>query len=44
MTEEPRSIVCDTGPIIHLDELGCLDFLADFDKILLALSVDVDKE
>lgn len=39
MTEETRSIVCDTGPIIHLDELGCLDLLPDFNKILLSLSV-----
>ncbi len=39
MTEDARSIVCDTGPIIHLDELGCLDLLADFEQILLSLSV-----
>ena len=39
MTEKARSVVCDTGPIIHLDELGCLDLLSDFEKILLALSV-----
>lgn len=39
MIEDARSIVCDTGPIIHLDELGCLDLLADFEKILLSLSV-----
>lgn len=39
MTEDARSIICDTGPIIHLDELGCLDLLADFEKILLPLSV-----
>ena len=28
-------VVCDAGPIIHLDELGCLDLLADFNAILL---------
>lgn len=39
MIEETSSIVCDTGPVIHLDELGCLDLLTDFDKILLSLSV-----
>lgn len=39
MIEETRDIVCDTGPIIHLDELGCLDLLADFKEILLTVSV-----
>lgn len=39
MTEETRDVVCDTGPIIHLDELSCLDLLADFKEILLPLSV-----
>jgi len=39
MTEEARDIVCDTGPIIHLDELGCLDLLTDFQKIILSVSV-----
>jgi predicted nucleic acid-binding protein len=23
-------VVCDAGPILHLDELGCLDLLGDF--------------
>jgi predicted nucleic acid-binding protein len=32
-------IVSDAGPIIHLDELGCLDLLADFKDILLPVSV-----
>ena len=32
-------IVCDAGPIIHLDELGCLDILADFKEIILPFSV-----
>jgi predicted nucleic acid-binding protein len=27
--------VSDAGPPIHLDELGCLDLLADFGKVLL---------
>jgi hypothetical protein len=39
MIEEATDIVCDTGPIIHLDELGCLDLLADFKEILLTVSV-----
>jgi hypothetical protein len=33
---ERRSIViCDAGPLIHLDELGCLDLLADFRDVLV---------
>jgi predicted nucleic acid-binding protein len=39
MIEDATDIVCDTGPIIHLDELGCLDLLADFKEILLTVSV-----
>ena len=31
----PTRVVCDAGPIIHLDELNCLDLLADFDPILV---------
>lgn len=27
--------VCDAGPLIHLDEIGCLDLLHDFDSILI---------
>lgn len=29
----PVQVICDAGPIIHLDELNCLDLLADFDPI-----------
>jgi predicted nucleic acid-binding protein len=29
------SIVCDAGPLIHLDELGCLSLLNDFNQILV---------
>jgi predicted nucleic acid-binding protein len=39
MSEAVADVVCDTGPIIHLDELGCLDLLADFREILLPVSV-----
>jgi predicted nucleic acid-binding protein len=28
-------VVCDAGPLIHLDELGALDLLADFPAILV---------
>ncbi len=28
-------VVCDAGPIIHLDELGCIDLLADFVEVLI---------
>jgi hypothetical protein len=27
-----RTVVCDAGPLIHLDELGCLGLLADFSE------------
>ena len=30
-----HTVVCDAGPAIHLDELGCLDLLQDFKEILL---------
>jgi len=33
------SVVCDAGPIIHLDELGCLFLLNDFDQVLIASQV-----
>ena len=39
MNEAVRDIVCDTGPLIHLDELGCLDLLADFKNVVLSGSV-----
>jgi predicted nucleic acid-binding protein len=30
-----RVVVCDAGPLIHLDELGCLFLLANFSEILV---------
>jgi predicted nucleic acid-binding protein len=32
--EARASVVCDAGPLIHLDEMGCLDLLADFEQVL----------
>jgi predicted nucleic acid-binding protein len=28
------SVICDAGPIIHLDELDCLDLLSDFTQVI----------
>lgn len=39
-TDSPIEMVaCDTGPLIHLDELGCLALLSDFARVLLPESV-----
>jgi predicted nucleic acid-binding protein len=32
-------VVCDAGPPIHLDEVGCLDLLADFRAVLIPEAV-----
>ena len=37
--EPSISVVCDAGPAIHLDELGCIDLLKDFQKVLLPSTV-----
>ena len=39
MTKSPLKIVCDAGPIIHLDELDCLHLLNDFQEILIGPTV-----
>lgn len=33
--EPSATIVADAGPLIHLDELSCLDLLADFAAVLV---------
>ena len=39
-TETPiHTLVCDAGPLIHLDELNCLTLLSDFSRVLLPGSV-----
>lgn len=35
MSEPVWGVVCDAGPLIHLDELGSLSLLADFAHILV---------
>ena len=39
-----QSVVCDAGPIIHLDELGCLDLLSDFAPVLVPDTVRRETE
>ena len=38
-TEPPPGVVCDAGPLIHLDELDSLDLLCDFASVLVPRSV-----
>jgi len=33
MNRPVPDVVCDAGPLIHLDELGCLGLLADFHTV-----------
>jgi predicted nucleic acid-binding protein len=40
VTKSPTKVICDAGPIIHLDELNCLDLLADYEEIVLPLVVE----
>jgi predicted nucleic acid-binding protein len=39
MTEPVLAVVCDAGPLIHLDELDCLPLLNDFAQILVPQQV-----
>jgi predicted nucleic acid-binding protein len=39
MSEPGYGVVCDAGPLIHLDELDCLSLLADFHPILVPAQV-----
>ena len=40
MTKSSTKVVCDAGPFIHLDELNCIDLLADFGEIIVPLVVE----
>lgn len=45
MTEPTATVViCDAGPLIHLDELGCLGLLADFAGVLVSPTVWAETE
>src|SRR6185436_12866735 len=36
MNDAPAtSVVCDAGPLIHLDQIDCLDLLADFSRVIV---------
>src|SRR5712692_4580522 len=35
----PPIVVCDAGPLIHLDEFGCVELLADFPRVLVPATV-----
>ncbi|MCD4737030.1 MAG: hypothetical protein K8R53_13385 [Bacteroidales bacterium] len=39
VTKSNIRAICDAGPVIHLDELNCLDLLSDFQEIVLANTV-----
>lgn len=42
-TDQPTPVVvCDAGPLIHLDEVGCVDLLADFSEVLVPETVWVE--
>ena len=32
-TDAASLVICDAGPLIHLDELGCLNLLRDFAEV-----------
>jgi len=39
-----QKVILDAGPIIHLDELGCLDLLLDFKELLVPEAVWSENE
>ena len=34
------SVVCDAGPIIHLDELECLHLMEDFERVFVPVKLN----
>ena len=40
VTKSSSKVICDAGPVIHLDELNCLDLLADFEEVIVPLIVE----
>ena len=35
MSEPVPTVICDAGPLIHLDELGGISLLDDFPSVLI---------
>ena len=40
MIRPSSRVICDAGPIIHLDEINCINLLNDFEEIILPPSVE----
>jgi len=40
MIKSQAKLICDAGPIIHLDEIYCIDLLNDFDEIIIPPTVE----
>jgi predicted nucleic acid-binding protein len=43
-SDRPPEVICDAGPIIHLDELSALDLLADFSSVVVPNAVWLEIE
>lgn len=39
MNDTGITVICDAGPLIHLDEVDCLSLLNDFDKVFVPVQV-----
>ena len=42
MNNPATIVICDTGPILHLDELDCLELLKDFQEVIVPAAVEVE--
>ena len=40
MIKSPATVICDAGPVIHLDEINCLNLLDDFEEIIIPAAVE----
>jgi predicted nucleic acid-binding protein len=43
-TDTETEAVADAGPLIHLDELGCLDLFSDFSSVTIPTAVRIEVE
>ncbi len=42
MNKSSAIVICDTGPVLHLDELDCLELLRDFQQVILPEAVELE--